>query len=413
MEPAISLAAVNRYVGRAADLLEIPLERRGLFCEPYREVSVQVPIHGDQGPVLVYRGYRVQHNGARGPFKGGLRYHPTTDLEEVRALASLMTWKTALLDLPFGGAKGGMNLDPAEMSTRELEAATRSLTLAVSHIIGPTTDILAPDVNTDAQTMAWIMDAYSSRHGWAPACVTGKPVELGGVAGRQQATGRGAVHVLHSFLEAQGKSLVGARVAVQGFGNVGRWTAKFLGDRGALVIAVSDVSGGRHNPSGLDVEGLMARTADGSLLSHVDIGDAISNNELLGLECDILVPAALGGAINSDNAPGVRAHVVLEAANHPTTPEADKMLQDGGVALIPDILANAGGVTGSYFEWTENVQAFKWTERQFEEELATFMGRAFDLSVSTQRRYGVDLRTAAYVVGVERVDRAVGLRGLA
>ncbi len=413
MEPAISLASVNQYIDQAADLLEIEQARRDLFCEPYREVSVQVPIHGDEGSVLVFRGYRVQHNGARGPFKGGLRYHPETDLEEVRALASLMTWKTALLDLPFGGAKGGMTVDPSLLSRREIEAATRSLTLAVSQLIGPTSDILAPDINTDSQTMAWIMDAYSSRHGWAPACATGKPIDLGGVAGREQATGRGVAFILSSYLDVRGMSLAGQRVVVQGFGNVGRWTAKFLAEQGAKVVGVSDVSGGRHHVSGLDIGALMKRTSDGSLLSGVDVGDPVTNEELLQLDCDVLIPAALAGAINAVNVSDVKAHVVVEAANHPTTPEADRILREGGVGVVPDILANAGGVTGSYFEWTENLQAFRWAERQFNTELIVFMRRAFELTRSAQERYGVDMRTAAYTVGVERVARAVRLRGLA
>ncbi len=405
--------SVNQYVAWAAEILDLEEYIRTLLADPYRQIDVQVPIHADNGSVLTFRGYRVQHNGARGPFKGGLRFHPETDLDEVRALASLMTWKSALLDLPFGGAKGGMTLDPAPLSARELEAATRSFTHAISGVIGPNADILAPDVNTDARVMGWVMDAYSSQAGWSPAVVTGKPLDLGGVPGRVEATGRGVVAITASTLAAQGRRLAGRRVVIQGFGNVGRHVARFAAEQGAVIVAVSDVSGGRSLPGGFDVPSLLTAMEPGVLLEDVATGDTITNGELLALECDVLIPAALENAIDATNASAVRAPLVVEAANHPVTPEADGILRDGGVTVVPDILANAGGVTGSYFEWTANLTAFRWSEERFNQELLSFLGRAFQSvwELSVQRR--VDLRTAAYMVGIARVAEAVRLRGLA
>jgi len=405
--------SVNRYVDRAADLLELEEVVRVLLADPYRQIDVQVPIHADDGSVHTFRGYRVQHNGARGPFKGGLRYHPDTDLDEVRALASLMTWKSALLDLPFGGAKGGMTLDPSSLSLRELEAATRSFTHAISGVIGPHADILAPDVNTDARVMGWIMDAYSSQAGWSPAVVTGKPLELEGGPGRLEATGRGVVSIAVSTLTALGQTLTGRRVAIQGFGNVGRHVARFAAEQGAVIVGVSDVSGGRHRTEGIDVPALLADAGPGVLLKEVTVGDFITNDELLGLECDVLVPAALENAIDGGNASAVRAPLVLEAANHPITPEADAVLRDAGVTVVPDILANAGGVTGSYFEWTANLTAFRWSEERFNQELTTFLDRAFQSVWACHLERRVDLRTAAYMVGLAKVAEAVRLRGLA
>ena len=405
--------SVNHYVERDADLLELEDDLRTLLTEPYRELNVQVPIHADDGSILTFRGYRVQHNGARGPFKGGLRYHPETDLDEVRALASLMTWKSALLDLPFGGAKGGIALDPDSLSPRELEAATRSFTLAISGVIGPNLDVLAPDVNTDARVMGWVMDAYSSRAGWSPAVATGKPIDLGGVPGRVEATGRGVVTITQATLDAQGRDLAGKTVVVQGFGNVGRHVAQFASEQGAVIVGVSDVSGGRHAASGLDVATLLAETKPGVLLKEVSTGDFVTNAELLALECDILVPAAMENAIDADNVGAIRAPLVVEAANHPISPEADVVLTEGGVTVVPDILANAGGVTGSYFEWTSNLTAFQWSEERFNQELMDFLHRAFERVWDHHESHGVDLRTAAYTIGLGRVAEATRLRGLA
>ncbi len=405
--------SVTRYVDRAATLLELEEDVRILLAEPYRQVDVQVPIHADDGSVMSFRGYRVQHNGARGPFKGGLRFHRDTDLDEVRALASLMTWKSALLDLPFGGAKGGMNIDPATLSSRELEAATRSFTHAISGVIGPTTDILAPDVNTDARVMGWVMDAYSSRAGWSPAVVTGKPLDLGGMPGRVEATGRGVVAVTKSVLSAQGRALRGQRVVIQGFGNVGRHVAQFAAEQGAVVIGVSDVSGGRYAPGGIDVAALLAEVRPGVLLKEAGEGEFLSNADLLALDCDVLVPAAMENAIDASNVSKVHTPLIVEAANHPLSPDADAILAERGVIVVPDILANAGGVTGSYFEWTSNLTAFRWSQARFNEELLAFLNRAFRKVWECHVQRGVDLRTAAYMVGIARVSEATRLRGLA
>jgi glutamate dehydrogenase (NAD(P)+) len=405
--------SVATYVEHAATLLNIEDDIRILMSEPYRPVDVQVPIHADDGSVLSFRGYRVQHNGARGPFKGGLRYHPHTDLDEVRGLASLMTWKCALLDVPFGGAKGGITLDPAALSPRELESVTRSYTNAISGVIGPNLDILAPDVNTDARVMGWVMDAYSSRAGWSPAVATGKPLDLGGIPGRVEATGRGVVAVTASTLTALGKNLAGQRIVIQGFGNVGRHVAQIAAEQGAFVVGVSDVSGGRTSQEGIDIPALLPMLDSGTLLKEVAIGDFVTNAELLSLECDVLIPAALENAIDADNVTGVRASLVVEGANHPVTPEADAALAENGVILVPDILANAGGVTGSYFEWTSNLTEFRWSEAQFNQQLLEFMDRAFRATWDRHIERGVDLRTAAYMVGIDRVAEAVRLRGLA
>jgi glutamate dehydrogenase (NAD(P)+) len=405
--------SVSANVERASVLLDVEDDVRTLLAEPYRQVDVQVPIHADDGSVLSFRGYRVQHNGSRGPFKGGLRYHPDTDLDEVRGLASLMTWKCALLDLPFGGAKGGITLDPAALSPRELEAVTRSFTHAISGVIGPNLDILAPDVNTNPRVMGWVMDAYSSRAGWSPAVATGKPLDLGGVPGRVEATGRGVVAVTRATLEALGQSLVGKRVVIQGFGNVGRHVAQIAAEQGAVIVGLSDVSGGRHVPKGIDVPALVAGTGPDTLLKEVAIGDFVTNNELLALDCDVLIPAALENAIDATNVDDVRATLLVEAANHPISSEADGALADTGVVVVPDILANAGGVTGSYFEWTSNLTEFRWSEERFNEQLLEFLERAFRATWECHVQRGVDFRTAAYMVAIARVAEATRLRGLA
>ncbi len=406
-------ASVNQYMDRAATLLDLEDDIRILLSEPYRQLDVQVPIHADDGSVLSFRGYRVQHNGARGPFKGGLRYHLGTDLDEIRALAALMTWKSALFDLPFGGAKGGITLDPATLSPRELEAVTRSFIHAISGVIGPNIDILAPDVNTDARVMGWVMDAYSSRAGWSPAVATGKPIGLGGIPGRIEATGRGVVAVTASTLAALGRSLAGQRLVIQGFGNVGLHTAQIAAEQGAVVVGISDVSGGRYVPEGIDVPALIAEARPALLLKEVGMGDFVTNAELLALDCDVLIPAAMENAIDAENASKVRAAVVVEAANHPVSPEADAMLNDGGVVVVPDILANGGGVTGSYFEWSSNLTEFRWSKGRLDELLLEFLDRAFRAVWERHTERGVDLRTAAYMVGIARVAEATRLRGLA
>jgi glutamate dehydrogenase (NAD(P)+) len=403
--------AVNLFFDEAADLVHLKDEFYDVLKSPYREIDVQVPVRMESGELEVFRGYRVQHNGARGPYKGGMRYHPSADLEEVRALASLMTWKTALMELPFGGAKGGIAVDPTGMTAHELEGMTRRFTLAISHVLGVHRDIPAPDVNTNAQVMAWMMDAYSSRHGYSPAIVTGKPLDLGGAPGREAATGRGTVYVLEAAAKHWDIDLSEVSVAIQGFGNVGSWAARELHQRDIKVVAVSDVSGARYNAKGLDVERLVGWATAHRSLADLDEGDQLTNEELIELECDVLIPAALGEVITRANADQVQAKMVVEAANHPTTPEGDKVLEDRGIRVVPDILANAGGVTGSYFEWAQNIQQFKWKEERFNAELEEAMARAFANTVAFAEKRDVSMRRAAFAIGMERVARAARLRG--
>jgi glutamate dehydrogenase (NAD(P)+) len=404
--------AVNLFFDEAAELVHLKDEFYDVLKSSYREIDVQVPVRMDSGELAVFRGYRVQHNGARGPYKGGIRYHPSADLQEVRALASLMTWKTALLDVPFGGAKGGIAVDPTGMSMHEIESMTRRFTNAISHVLGVNRDIPAPDVNTNAQVMAWMMDAFSARHGYSPAIVTGKPLDLGGAPGREAATGRGVVYVLEAAARHWDVDLSGARVVIQGFGNVGSWAARTLHELGVSVVAVSDVKGGVYNAKGLDIPGLLHWTASRrSVVDAVDVGEIITNEEIIELDCDVLIPAALGEVIDRDNADRVKARIVVEAANHPTTPIADKVLGDRGVRVIPDILANAGGVTGSYFEWAQNIQQFKWKEERFNAELKDAMELAFNAVVSFSDKRDVSMRRAAFAIGIERVAKAARMRG--
>jgi glutamate dehydrogenase (NAD(P)+) len=412
-EGLTAFQAVNRYFEEAARLIDLDEHMYSVLTSTYREISVQIPVRRDDGDLVVVRGYRVQHNGARGPYKGGVRYHPTADLEEVRALASLMTWKTALLGLPFGGAKGGIEVDPTEMSAAELQRMTRRFTNGIGHVIGPYRDIPAPDMNTNAQTMAWMMDAYSATHGYSPAIVTGKPLDLGGAPGREAATGRGVIYVLQAHCEAEGLDFPALRVAVQGFGNVGSWAALEAADRGATVVAVSDRFGGVRRDAGLDVELLARIVRDGGRVEDTDQSgvDRITNEELLVGPCDVLIPAALGEVVDADNADHVQAHVVVEAANYPVTPHADKILGDREVTVLPDVLANAGGVTGSYFEWTQNIQQFTWKEPRFNEELRDRLHIAYHATTSAAAELGCTLRQAAFAIGIRKVAHASRLRG--
>jgi glutamate dehydrogenase (NAD(P)+) len=403
--------SVNAFFDAAADLVDLDDEMYDVLKSSYREISVQVPVRLDNGELRVFTGYRVQHNGARGPYKGGIRYHATADLDEVRALASLMTWKTALVDVPFGGAKGGIAVDPTGMSPREVQTMTRRFTNAISHVIGVNRDIPAPDVNTNAQVMAWMMDAYSGRQGYTPAIVTGKPVELGGAPGREAATGRGVVYVLEAGAKHWDMDLTELRIAIQGFGNVGSWAAAVLHGMGVKVVAVSDVSGAVYNPRGLDIPSLLHLSVTRKPLVSATECDVITNEELIECDCEILIPAALGDVITDDNAERIRARTVVEAANHPTTTEADKILGDMGVRVIPDILANAGGVTGSYFEWAQNIQQFKWKEERFNQELRDVMVKAFDATIEFAEKRDVSMRRAAFAIGIERVARAARMRG--
>ena len=403
--------AVSLFFDRAAQHVQLSEEMRDVLRGTYRELRVQVPIHMDDDRLVVYTGYRVQHNGARGPYKGGIRYHPDADLDEVRALAALMTWKTAVVDIPYGGAKGGVQCDPSTMSEAELQRLTRRFTQMIAYILGVNRDIPAPDVNTDAQTMAWMMDAYSSRYGYTPAIVTGKPVELGGSYGRDAATGRGVVYCLGEAARDLGIDLQGATVAIQGFGNVGSWTARLIGELGCKVVAVSDVKGGIHRGDGLDVQAVFDHTRESGSVVDAPGAEAVTNQELLALDVDVLIPAALDRVINEANADEVRARVIVEAANHPVTPAADAILQDKGRVVIPDILANAGGVTVSYFEWVQNIQQYRWEEPQVNDELKKTMSRAWKNVHARSTVDGIPLRLAAFAVAVEKVAHAAELRG--
>jgi glutamate dehydrogenase (NAD(P)+) len=366
----------------------------------------------DDGHLEVFSGYRVQHNGARGPYKGGVRFHPEVDLDEVRALASLMTWKTAVAGIPYGGAKGGVNCPAGEMSERELQSVARSFMSKVEKVMGPNRDIPAPDVNTNAQTMAWMMDEYGKLHGHTPACVTGKPISLEGSYGRESATGRGLVYMFAEAAEEQGLDPEEVRFIVQGFGNVGSWAARLLQDMGATMIGASDVGGGIHSDEGIDAYELAEHVKEGGALGDFDSGvDTLSHDELMQVECDVLIPAALGGMIHERNADSIRAKLVLEGANSPTTPKADQILADNDIHVVPDVMANAGGVVVSYFEWVQNMQHLRWDEDDVNERLRKIMRRAYrDVKDKAEDR-DIPLRPAAYELGIERVLDAARTRG--
>ena len=402
---------VNLVYDRAAERLGLPDGVREMLRRSWRELQVQVPVRMDDGRIEVYTGYRIQHNGARGPYKGGVRYHLQADLEEIRALASLMTWKTALMDLPYGGAKGGVQVDPNQLSMAELNRLTRRYTLNIEHLLAPNRDIPAPDMGTNAQTMAWMMDAYGQLHGHSPAIVTGKPVELGGSLGREAATGRGVAYLLSATAKDLNLDPKDSRIVVQGFGNVGSWTCRLVSDQGFKVIAASGVRGGVYNANGLDVQALRDYQTISRTVVGFPGGEAITNAELLELECDVLIPAAIDNVITGANAPKVKAKIILEAANHPITPEADDILEDRGIPVLPDILVNAGGVIVSYFEWTQNLQEFRWEEERVNQELHKIIMRAYDEVRERASSQRITYREAAFEIGVQRVAHAVELRG--
>jgi glutamate dehydrogenase (NAD(P)+) len=403
--------AVTYFFQEAADQLELDEATCRVLSGTYREIRVQIPLRRDDGTVLPVYGYRVQHNGARGPYKGGVRYHPAADLEEVRSLASLMTWKTAVVDIPYGGAKGGVQVDPRELSQTELEGLTRRYIQQIATVIGSHRDIPAPDMNTNAQTMAWMMDAYGRRFGHTPAIVTGKPVELGGSLGREAATGRGCIIVLDEAVRDRGAAPEDLTVAVQGFGNVGAWAARLAEQEGYRVVAVSDIGGAIHNERGLRISDVMAHVEETGTVADCPESDSISNEELLELDVDVLIPAALGEVITHDNADRIRARIIVEGANHPVTPVADRILTERGITVIPDILANAGGVTVSYFEWTQNIQQFRWSEERVNSELREHLVRAYEQVRDRAAAADLTLRQAAFAIGVERVATAAQLRG--
>ena len=403
--------AATYFFHNSADRLDLSDEHREVLASTYRELSVQVPVRMDDGGLVVARGYRVQHNGARGPYKGGIRFHPSADLDEVRALAALMTWKNALIDVPFGGAKGGVQCDPRVFSMPELERLTRRFTGMISYIIGVNRDIPAPDMGTNAQTMAWMMDAYGKKNGYTPGIVTGKPVELGGSPGREEATGRGVVICAQEVAKSLGVEFDGGRVVIQGFGNVGFWAAALAAEAGAKVCAVSDVDGGTYNSDGLDLAAVVEhQKAEGTMATFAG-GDKVSNDEILELDCDVLIPAAIQGVIHSGNADRIQTKLLVEAANGPTTPVADQILCGRGIPVAPDILANAGGVTVSYFEWVQNIQQFRWEVRDVNEELRKKMTAATRVVLERSESDGTMMRDAAFDIAVERVARAEELRG--
>ena len=397
----------------AADKLGIDPNLAGRLRRPDRALIVSVPTRMDGGRVHVFTGYRVQHNDVLGPFKGGIRYHPAVNLGEVSALAMWMTWKCSLVGLPLGGAKGGIACDPAELSRNELQSMTRRFTAEILNVIGPEVDVPAPDMGTNEQVMAWIMDTYSQHKGHAvPEIVTGKPVAIGGTLGRRDATGRGVVYVIIEAAQQLGVELNGATAVVQGFGNVGSVAARELSQIGVKVIGVSDRTGGFVDTNGLPMAKLLEVADKNHSLEGCPYGDKISNEELLELKCDILVPAALEMQITEFNAPRIDCRILAEGANGPTTPQADVILREKGIFIIPDILANAGGVTVSYFEWVQDLQNFFWTEDEVNKKLREILVKAFNEVLAMSRKQGVDMRLAALMIGIDRVVKAMLWRGL-
>jgi len=405
-EHSSAFQEVNQKVSQAGEILGL---KPGLIsalstCE--REVVISIPLRrGDDVEVLT--GYRVQHSSARGPRKGGIRFHQDVDLDEVRALASLMTWKTALIDVPFGGAKGGVSVNASLLTNIEKEEIIRRWTRSLVHVLGHHRDIPAPDMGTDAKTMAWLMDEFHRLEGFQPACVTGKPVELFGAPGREEATGRGVALIAAATLKKHKMRVEGATVAIQGFGNVGRYAALVCQELGMKVIAISDVSGGIVNNKGIDIASIFSHKS----LETVEANNRVGAAEILEIQCDVLIPAALGGVINEENVARIKAEFIIEGANQPITFAADKELRTQGVVIVPDILANSGGVMGSYFEWTQNIQEFSWPIEKFRKELDTRMELAFTNVLGVSKKHSVDMRTAAFVVAVGRVAHAFELRG--
>lgn len=404
--------ATNLYFDEAAALMDLTGNMRTMMINPDRELRVEVVIERDSGEIGNFVGYRVQHDNARGPFKGGLRYHPHVDQDEARSLASLMTWKTAVVDIPFGGGKGGINCDPATLSKGELERITRRFVEKIHDFIGPDKDIPAPDVGTDAQVMAWIMNEYGKFHGFHPAVVTGKPVDLHGSAGREAATGFGVAIVTREMLATLGRVIANTTFAIQGYGNVGSFAARALHDQGGKVVAVSDASGGLLNPAGIDIPALDLYVSKARKVSGFTGGEAITNEGLLSTSVDVLIPAALGGVFDAESAKAVRATLIVEAANGPTWPEADAVFKARGIPVVPDILANAGGVIVSYFEWVQNLQHFRWSLDQVRREEEARLVEAFKKVHELALRKGTSLRTAAFMLAIKRVGRARVLGGI-
>ncbi len=404
--------AVQFFFERAADQLQIPESKRLLLNTPKRELTVEVPVEMDNGDLEVLIGFRVQHSNARGPMKGGLRYHWEVDLDEVRALASLMTWKTAVVDIPYGGAKGGICVDPRKLSRKEKERITRKFVDQIHEVVGPDKDIPAPDMGTDAETMAWIRNQWEKYHGFNPACITGKPVEDYGAKGREEATGRGCGILSFKLLQRLGHDPRETRVAIQGFGNVGSHAAKYMSESEFKIEAISDISGGYYKPGGLDIPDALRYTLDHGSLDGYQGGDKISNEELLELDVDLLMPSALGGVITEANADKIKAKYIVEGANGPILAVADEQLFERGVTVLPDILANAGGVTVSYFEWVQNRQFYSWDLNRVRQQLDHKLTSAFEHVWQEANEQKVSLRTAAFMIAIRRVLRATELAGI-
>jgi glutamate dehydrogenase (NAD(P)+) len=403
----------RQQLDEVAAELQLDPDTHAMLRHPKRTLEVAVPVRMDSGKVQVFQGYRVQHNLYRGPAKGGIRYHHEVSMEEVKALAMLMTWKCALMNIPYGGAKGGIVVDPGKLSDGELERMTRRFTSEIMLIIGPDRDIPAPDMGTNAQTMAWMMDTYAMTIGHAvPQVVTGKPVSCGGSLGRTEATGRGVSYIAAAIARERGLSLKDLRVVVQGAGNVGSFTARTLQEMGAKIVAISDVHGGVFNGDGIDAAKVFSAMGPKSKLADFCPGEALTNDELLALDCDILVPAALGGVITEANAHEIRAKIVVEGANGPTTTEADKILQQRGIIVVPDILANAGGVTVSYFEWVQGIQSYFWELDEIYARLNRIMQKAFASMWELSQKERIPLRNAAMRIAVGRVADAAKQLGL-
>jgi glutamate dehydrogenase (NAD(P)+) len=400
------LDASQYYFNKAADVLDLGDRIREILITPRRVVKVEVVTEDDAGELIHYRGFRTQHNNSRGPYKGGLRYHPSMDEDHASALAALMTWKTAIVGVPFGGAKGGIDCDPHTLTKTELNRVTCTFVERIKEIIGPTLDIPAPDVNTNAEVMGWIMDEYSRDYGFSPGVVTGKPVDLFGSLGRDEATGRGVMYALREALKDQGKGFADVTVAIQGFGNVGSHAARLIAEQGSKIVAVADRLGAVENKEGLDVPALVAWAAEHGTVNGFAGGAPFNGPDVITWPADVLIPAALEDAITEDNAPDVRASLIVEGANGPTTPKADEILLDRGVVTVPDILANAAGVTVSYFEWAQNIQQFRWELDRVNGELEKMMVRAYAAVREVANEKSVDLRTAAFVLGIRRVGRA-------
>ncbi len=402
---------VVHYFNRAADALEMEQSARRLLRTAKREITVEVPVEMDDGRLETLIGYRVQHNNARGPMKGGLRYHPEVDLDEVRALASLMTWKTAVVNIPYGGAKGGIAVDPRQLSRKENERITRKFVDQIHDIIGPDRDIPAPDMGTNAETMAWIRNQWEKYHGFNPAVITGKPVEDYGAKGREEATGRGVGILSFKMLKRLGRLPKDTRVVIQGFGNVGSHAAKYMCESEFTIVGISDISGGYYNPDGLDIPSALHYTIENKSLEGFDNAEKITNEELLESECDLLIPAALGGVITMDNVEKIKAKYIVEGANGPVDADADERLFERDIAVLPDILANAGGVTVSYFEWVQNRQYYSWNLNRVRQELDAVLSTAFEDVWQTGKDHEVSLRTAAFMIAIKRVQRATELGG--